>query len=146
MANLNEKLTKQLFSEVFSNGNLDALDTLMSESVVLHDDSIQTTKGLQHFKEFEKIYSTAFPDKKVTIDEIFCSGDNVIVRWTCKGTHKGQIFNQPPTNKPISVTGISIYTFKNGKIVEIHQHWNRLGLMEQVGIVQPAPKLHARAA
>jgi predicted ester cyclase len=40
-----------------------------------------------------------------------------------------------PTFKQLAVTGISIYRFSEGKIAEIWISWDRLSLMQQLGVV-----------
>jgi len=62
-----------------------------------------------------------------------------VERWTQTQTHTGASFmNIPPSNKPIVMTGMSIYRIADGKIVE---HWGNMdffGMMAQMGAI-PAP-------
>jgi hypothetical protein len=50
-----------------------------------------------------------------------------------------------PTNKKVSVPGITIHQLSNGKILDSQAVWDAHGLMIQLGIAQPA-KTEARAA
>jgi steroid delta-isomerase-like uncharacterized protein len=139
----NINLTKKLFEEVFNKGNLHALNELIANNVTLHDPAApHRNEGLECFKEIEKKYLEAFPNKKVKIDEIFGFEDRVVVRWTCKGVQKGKLDDLDATNKEFKITGISIYLFSNGKITEIWQTWDRLGLFEQIGEITPVHALH----
>jgi steroid delta-isomerase-like uncharacterized protein len=109
----------------------------------MHDPATPNAKeGLQAFKSSESNYEKAFPNKKIKIDDIFATEDKVVVRWTCTGTHKGNLQGLSPTNKDVKFTGISIYTISNGKITEVNQQWDRLALLEQIGEVTPAHALH----
>jgi len=68
-----------------------------------------------------------------------------VVRVTYSGTQQGELMGIPPTGKPFSVTGIEIYRFDGGKIVE---HWlevDNLGMLQQLGVV-PAPGLATSSA
>jgi predicted ester cyclase len=52
--------------------------------------------------------------------------------WT--GTQRGDFMGMPATNKKVSVSGIEIARWKNGKAVE---HWgvqDSPGLMQQLGV------------
>lgn len=139
----NIELTRRLFDEVYSKGNLSACDNLLAPNIKLHDPARpHQREGLAAFKELEKTYTQAFPNKKAKIDEIWAAEDKVIARWTCQGVHKGELEGIAPTNQEFKITGISIYRYNNGKITEIWQNWDRLGLLEQIGEIQPAHALH----
>jgi predicted ester cyclase len=62
-------------------------------------------------------------------------GDKVAVRYTCHGTHKGELNAIPQTNKPVTVTGMLIFRVSKGKIGEIWVNWDALGLMQQLGAI-----------
>lgn len=135
--------TKKLFEDVFSKGNISALDSILASNIKLNDPARPHDKeGIANIKELEQTYNTAFPNKKVHIDELIPAEDKVIVRWTASAVHKGELEGISPTNKSIKISGISIYRFQNGKIIEITQQWDRLGLLEQIGEIQPAAALH----
>ncbi len=139
--NINQ--TKKLFEEIYNKGNLTMLDGLVANNVRLNDPATRQQKeGLKALKDTEASYIRAFPNKKVKIEDIMSSEDKVIVRWTCQGVHKGELQGISPTNKEFKISGISIYRFANGKVTEIWQSWDRLGLLEQIGEIQPALALH----
>lgn len=134
---------KKLFEEVYNKGNLSALDELMESNVKLTDPaSPNQGNGIRAIKELQRKYMTAFPGQKLKIDEIFSSDDRVAVRWTMTGVQKGELQDIPASNQQVKVSGISLYRLTNGKITEIHQQWDRLSLLEQIGEVQPAHALH----
>lgn len=134
---------RRLYDEVYSKGNLQVLDEIMSENVKLHDPAAPQHKdGLRSIKELENSYKKAFPNKKVKLDDIFGLEDKVVVRWTCHGTQKGDLQGIAATNKDFTISGISIYKFSNGKIAEMWQFWDRLGLLEQIGEVERSACLH----
>jgi steroid delta-isomerase-like uncharacterized protein len=136
-------LVKRLFDEVFSKGNLKVADEIVAENVKVNDPASSHFRGgLSEFKQIEAKYDKAFPHKTCKIDDIFAIDDKVVVRWTAQGTHKGDFQGVSPTNSNFKISGISIYRFSNGKIVEIYQEWDRLGLLEQIGEVQPVAALH----
>ena len=139
----NMNTVKKLYEEVYSKGNLAILPECCANNCKLHDAAAPNIKGgLNEIKEREMIYKTAFPNKQVKIEDILTAGDKVIVRWTCKGTHKGDLQGIPATNKNFQIWGISIYKVENGKITEMWQSWDRLGLLEQIGEIQPTAALH----
>jgi predicted ester cyclase len=60
----------------------------------------------------------AFPDLKMSVEDTIESGDRVVVRWRAQGTHTGAVGNIKPTGNKVDFTGITIYRFAGGRIVE----------------------------
>jgi len=83
-------------------------------------------------------FQNAFPDGQNTADDLIAEGDKVAHRWTYRGTHLGEFQGIPPTGRQVTLTGISIWRFEEGKIVESWHELDTLGLMQQLGVV-PAP-------
>ncbi len=140
----NLQLVRRLFDEIYTKGNFNLFNEFFDNNVKLYDAAAPNFHGgLKELIERETIYKTAFPNKQLKIDEIFGADDKVVVRWTAQGTHRGELQGIPGTNKSFKISGISIYLFNNHvKISEIHQVWDRLGLLEQIGEIQPALALH----
>lgn len=134
------KVVKELFTEVFTKGNLDFCDQYIDKDVQFFDPSAPNFRGgLQAFKQREQAYQKAFPNKKCTIDDIFLADDKIVVRWAVKGVHGGDLPGIPKTGNKIEITGIMILKLEGGWIKEIWQSWDRLGLLEQLGQVKPQP-------
>lgn len=135
--------TKGLFEEVLNKGNIAACHDFIADQVKLHDPAApHHNEGIEAFKELERSYKQAFPKKKVRIDDIFAINDKVVVRWTCQGIHQGELQGIAATDSDVKISGISIYRFENGKITDIWQEWDRLGLLEEIGEIQPLHALH----
>ena len=86
---------------------------------------------ITHFQE-------EFPDGRNTSDELLADGDKVVQRWTYRGTHQGAFQGIPPTGRQVKLTGISIWRFEGGTIVESWHELDSLGLMQQLGVI-PTP-------
>ncbi len=83
------------------------------------------------------LYKSAFPNKMTKIDDIVATEDNrIVVSWTCTGTQKGEFQGHPATGKSFKIPGISIYTFKNEKICDVHQIWDKWSLLNQIGALE----------
>lgn len=133
----NIPIARRLFEEVYSGKNFDSCDQYIVSDMHFYDPAAPNFRGgLQAFKERERAYARAFPDKSVNIDEIFEAGNKVVIRWTVNGTHKGNLPGISATGNRIHVTGIVILEFEDGRIANIWQTWDRLGLLEQLDQVQ----------
>jgi steroid delta-isomerase-like uncharacterized protein len=134
MPEKNEAVVRRLFEDVWSKGNLKLIDELLTADYVDHD-PMHTTRGTDGARELVKKYRAAFPDCKLDIDEIFSTGDRVVVRFQYSGTHKNNFEGIPPTGRHVKGPGIAIHRFVGDRIKESYTNWDALGLMAQLGVV-----------
>jgi predicted ester cyclase len=69
----------------------------------------------------------------MTLDLLIAEGDLVMGRWSTRGTHTGEWAGVSPTGKRAVFSGVNIFRITNGKVVELWNHRDDLGLMEQLG-------------
>ena len=81
---------------------------------------------------------TAFPDIHATIDDILAEGDKVVTRFTMTGTFKGEYMGIAPTGKKITITGILITRWVDGKEVKAWENRDMLGFYQQLGVSPPS--------
>jgi len=132
----NIKMVETYWTEVWNKGNLLAVSDFYHPHAK-HGEGF-TIEGFQKNVASQR---EAFPDFKVVINEIFATGNKVVCEVTHTGTHTGRkMFKQEPLGKAVSVPGIDIFTFKDGKCIQ-HQHVaDHLDLVLQMGIqLTPTP-------
>jgi predicted ester cyclase len=67
-------------------------------------------------------------------------GDKVVSRFRARGTHQSETEDLgPPTGNRTEITGISMSTVIEGKIVEDWTNYDAMGMMHQLGMV-PEPQ------
>lgn len=128
-------LVRSYIEEVWTRGNLDAVDLYLGANYRRHLSPTLEPLSLDGQKQRLAGFRSAFPDVKITIEDIFTEGDYVIFRSTMHGTHKGIFQGIEPTGKTITVTLIDIIRVENGKFVE---HWggpDLFDLLKQLGAV-----------
>ena len=131
----NKEIDRLLFEEPWT-GNLGVIDQYVDASYIGNDPSQpEPLRGPQAFKDFVQTYLSAFPDARITVDQQIAEGDFVATRWTGRGTHEGELFGIAPTRKQVTVTGLTLSKFKNGKLVESWDNWDTLGMLQQLGAV-----------
>ena len=91
-------------------------------------------KSIEHIQQF----LAAFPDVQVTIEDLIAEGDKVVARLVASATNTGPFAGQSPTGKKVEIRSIRIYQISAGKFIDTWAMQDRLGLMEQLGLVQSA--------
>ena len=99
--------------------------------MVLPPDLPVNKKG---FKQFIYLLWKAFPDIVITFDDIIIEGNNVACRYNLTGTHKGEFVNLRPTDKQFKVNGMTVFSFRDTKVIERWNLVDMMSLMEQLKI------------
>lgn len=134
----NKEVTRRFSAEVWGEGNAALADELIAPDLVEHTPFPSQTPGLEGHKQVLAMFRSAFPDLKVTVDDVIAEGDLTYLSWHGDGTHTGQLMNILATGKPVHVTGMDILRLENGKIKERWAEISALQLMQQLGVI-PAP-------
>src|ERR1700674_5596178 len=92
----NKEVTRRFSAEVWGKGDIDLADELIAKNLVDHTPFPAEKPGLKGHKQVLKMFRAAFPDLKVTVEDVVAEGDRTMLRWTGAGTHKGQLMNIPP--------------------------------------------------
>ena len=130
----NKTIARRWNEEIWCKANLAAIEELLVTDFVFNYPPPGVEPDREVYKRVVKSYFVGFPDFKSTIEDMLAEGDKVVVRWTGRGTHKGEFMGIAPTGKQVTVTGISIIRIVGGKIVEEWTEMDNLGAMQQLGV------------
>jgi len=123
--------------QAWNAGNLDGYLELYDDSIRLHGYSPEPMDKTAVRAFYEGIFA-AFDNPTLAFDEVFGDGDRLVIRFTMTGTHRGDFMGIPATETPITLPGLTILHFKDGRCVERWSNADMLGLLVQLGAV-PAP-------
>lgn len=131
----NKEVTRRFSAEVWGENNAALADELLAPDLVEHTPFPSQTPGLAGHKQVLAMFRAAFPDLRVTVDDVIAEGDLTMLRWHGEATHTGQLMNIPPTGKRVTITGLDVLRFENGKIKERWAEMDAFGLMRQLGVI-----------
>jgi predicted ester cyclase len=132
---LSRQVVEHFFDEVLVGHDLDALAKTASPHIIIHPTAMPCEAsyyGLDRAGLWLADQWQTFPDLTVIDRFAVAQGDIVAVRWTARGTSKGSFLMLPPTGDPVQYTGVSMYRIEDGKIAEIWETRNTLGIMLQL--------------
>jgi predicted ester cyclase len=139
MSEQNKAVARRFYEEIFNKQNVNAIDELCVPDFIDHSAMPGQSPGIKGMKESFAMYLKAFPDIRMTIDEMLAERDLVAVRFSGEATHKGELFGTPATGKKIKFNGMDFVRFRDGKAVEAwHQGDDAIAMM-QIGIKLPMP-------
>src|SRR3954454_24834778 len=115
---------------VFS-GQVERLPEFYDEEFVDHVNSM-VFHGNAGARESVGFYRSLFDDLRFEIDDQVTEGDTVATRWTLDGTYRRQA---------VTLHGIVISRFRDGRIVEDHAASDSLELPRALGLMRTATLL-----
>ena len=111
-----------------------SLGKYYSSNCVIHYPGGMNVSGLDAIIEHTSQFRVSFSNMVHNIEDIIAQGDMVAVRYSAKMTNIGEFQGIPPTEKEVSFTAMEFCRISEGKIIEVWQDVDALGLMMQLGM------------
>jgi predicted ester cyclase len=106
------------YHDVWSNGQISLLDTIISPDFVCHFIGGLEWKGIDGAKNSISNHKKSFPDWTEEIVDIIAEGDKVVTRYKSTGTHQWLFNGFDSTGSKVTIYETSIYRIADGKIAE----------------------------
>jgi steroid delta-isomerase-like uncharacterized protein len=124
--------------EAINQNNLDALDEVVAPDITDHDPAPGQAPGLEGVKQWFSSMHTAFPDFRMNVEDMIAEGEKVVARVRLSGTHQGEFMGIDATGNRVTIKGIDILRINaDGKIMERWGNFDDLGMMQQLGVMEP---------
>lgn len=113
----NKQVAERVFEEILGEGNLDAANELVADDYKLNEPP-GFPPGKEGVRTLTQAYRSGFPDIKMSVEDVIGEGDQVALRWSASGTHRGEFMGIPPSGQKVEVRGITWLRFKEGQVAE----------------------------
>jgi steroid delta-isomerase-like uncharacterized protein len=132
----------------FNAGDWDRMRGMLAPDCVYEELATQRRiEGPDAIVEANQGWKAAYPDAEGTVDDVFACGDRVVVQVTWQGTHRGPLTlpegEIAATNKRVTIPACQVMRCADGKITELRQYFDMLGMLEQMGTVSADALAHA---
>jgi steroid delta-isomerase-like uncharacterized protein len=117
-------------------GDVAGFGDLVADDFVEHQGGPGFPATKEGTLDFFRALVTAFPDLRMTVEDLIADGDKAVARVAVTGTHEGEFMGVPPTGRRVDVQLIDIMRFDHAGLVG--EHWgvvDMLSLMQQLGVV-----------
>ncbi|GAA1658858.1 ester cyclase [Nonomuraea maheshkhaliensis] len=127
------------FHEAVNGGDAEliakAIDELVRPDVLFHAPVPMGTTGPRAMKQVWEVLLRAFPDIRVTVEDVIAEGDKVVSRNTVTGTHQGEFRGLAPTDRSVTYGEIFIARFEDGRIAELWGVVDVFSQLKQLGAI-----------
>ena len=116
------------------------IDELNKRNVAILDELVADEFRDAVRRGYEQEIAT-YPDYHVSIEDMVAEDDQVVVEWAHTGTHLGDYYGVPASNKTIVGHCISIHRLREGRIVDARGMWDRGEIWQQLGLIPPTDQI-----
>jgi len=134
-ATRNKRIVDAFIQELFTEGDLSAVDRHLAPDFVDHDPFVPGASGPDTMRQGAVMVRQAAPDWRSDLERLIAEGDIVVEQFTASGTHRGEFWGVPPTGRRLTLPGINVFRLADDRIVERWGRMDVLGLMRQLGIL-----------
>lgn len=127
----NREVVKK-YHDVWSNGQISLLDTIIAPDFVCHFIGGLEWKGIDGAKNSIANHKKSFPDWTEEIVDMIAEGDKVVTRYKSTGTHQGAFNGVDSTGNKVTIYETSIYRIRDGKIAEQWGFPDEVSLRDQL--------------
>ena len=129
------KALVQRLVDLWNAGDLAGFDDCLAADYANRDPYNPEATDVASYKRWAAALRAAFPDLRVTAEDVIGEGDRVSKSWSCTGTHRGEYLGAAPTGQRMTWRGVTIYRFAGGKVAECIWYADALGLLQQLGVI-----------
>lgn len=134
----NDAFARRWNEEIWGARNLDAIDDLVAEEFVMYDPGLpEPVRGTDGARQVVEMILTAFPEPQVELEAVVSEGDRLAVRNRFTAIHGGEYLGVEPTGREVEILVAAFQRMEDGRLVEEHQLVDRLGMLQQLGVVEP---------
>jgi ketosteroid isomerase-like protein len=127
------------FYRDFDAGDIDAALSACSEELETVDPGMGTVYGIDPFREYLQTFKRAMPDAGAIVEQLYETGDSVIVEGRFVGTHTGPLATPDgdidPTGASVDLRFADVSRVVAGRIVSYHTYYDQLDLLTQLGLM-----------
>lgn len=125
---------RQVWSAAWDDGDVDALDTLLSDGFTRVTQGTASELSAEAYKEAIRTTRAAFSNFTTAIEDLVEEDGRLAIFWTSTGTHDNELFGVPATGRTVTTFGCNFCTFVDGKLDHERVTWDPRQLLNALGI------------
>jgi predicted ester cyclase len=110
---------RKFYELVWNQHNRSVIPEILHEQIKFRGSLGQEKHGHTGFVEYLDMIHDALGDYQCVIEELVSEPPKVFAKMKFTGIHKGQFMGCQPTGKRLSWFGAALFTFSNGKIIDL---------------------------
>ena len=126
------RLVDELYA-AWSLHQLEKIDAIFTEDAAYDDvASGQAYRGTEEIKELLRTAYSWAPDFRITMKSLIIEDDVAATEWLSEGVQTGPIGDLPASGNSFRLPGVSILTFRDGKIASVIDYYDMATFLAQL--------------
>jgi steroid delta-isomerase-like uncharacterized protein len=117
----------------------DALAADHADDCIVESPTHGTLSSREAIRAVYATWFDAFPDLRFNRDDLLVEGDRAALFFTSTGTHVKPFASIPATGRHMSIRGVFVMTFRDGRIVHEKRYYDSTSLLLQIGVLKAKP-------
>lgn len=139
-------VTRRTWEEMLPAADFAALTEVIDPEVVNHDPAPGAPNGFEGVRQTIAMLHDAFSGQRYEVHHVIGEGDMVVIDATMHGLHTGSFLGIPPTGREVALRSVHIVRYREGREVETWAIQDRMGLMQQLGVIPEGPPARREAS
>lgn len=128
------ELVRSFLTTVYNDHQPEAATEFLADDASI-ENGMHSWDSPEEYQVYMEPAFEAFPDYSITIEDLFADGDTVAFRFTDSGTMKGEYQGKEPTGEIFHLSVIGMATVADGEITHLQYEYDRLLMMQQLGLL-----------
>ncbi|MEM9329350.1 MAG: ester cyclase [Bacteroidota bacterium] len=128
----NRHLIGRWYLEMWNDWDKGVIPAIVDEQISFRGSLGREQRGHEGLREYMDYIRAAFPDFHNEIELVITEGHQSFAKLKYSGTHTGEILGVAPTHRKIAYWGSAIFTFLDGKIMDVWVLGDIYGLLKQL--------------
>lgn len=125
-------LARSFFEDVWNARDADAVPKFARTYGTSHQVGSEVTNLAEFVGRVHRPFRDAFPDLRITVENVVAARDQAVVHWRARGTHLGGGLGLSASGRRVDFLGMTWLVFRDGKITRAQDLWDRGGLIQKL--------------
>ena len=129
------RLIERFYADIWNRADEKTAREILSPDLEFRGSIGDALRGLDSFLPYVGKIRGAFAEYHCRIDDLIAAGGRVAARMTFAGIHRGSLFGEAPTLKPVSWAGAAFFTIEGNRITRVWVLGDTESLKRQLGLI-----------
>ena len=112
----NTAIVRRYVEAVWNESNRTLINEVIAPEFIQHTAGVPP--GRDGVRLFFRMIDAAFPDARMTIEDMIAEGDRVVWRFSLRATHTGSFQGIPATGRSVTITGMNIVLVADAQVTQ----------------------------
>ena len=132
------RLVERFYNDMWNRADEDVARAILSPDLAFRGSIGELRQGAEGFILYMRKIHAAFADYHCRIDDLIATEDRAAAQMMFTGIHRGSLWGETPTGRPIGWAGAAFFTTGAGQIHRIWVLGDTEGLKRALGVLPAA--------